>query len=144
MSHNNVLLKLTALEISGNLLEIIKDYLTNHKQYTIVNGSKSYQADIEYGVPQGSILGPISIFANVNDLPQKSSNQNGETNLFADDSTAFEIGSNVDDALNKIGVTAKNIESYSCTNSLIIHLGKCKLVLISAKKFYGVIPCQMK
>lgn len=100
VSRNIVLLKLAYLGISGYLLEIIIDYLTNCKQHTIVNGSISSQADIEYGVPQGSILGLISFSANVNDLLQRSGNQNGETNLFADDSTAFEIGSNVDDALN--------------------------------------------
>ena len=137
VSHSTVLLKLAALGISGDLLELIKDYLTNRKQFTIVNGCKSSDAEIEYGVPQGSILGPVSFSANVNDLPQKSGNQSGETNLFADDSTSFEIGSNVDDALSKISESAKNIETYSLSNSLTIHPGKCKLLLISRKKCFG-------
>ena len=119
VSHSTVLLKLAALGISGDLLELIKDYLTNRKQFTIVNGCKSSDAEIEYGVPQGSILGPVSFSANVNDLPQKSGNQSGETNLFADDSTSFEIGSNVDYALSKISESAKNIETYHS----VIHPG---------------------
>lgn len=137
VSHSTVLLKLAALGISGDLLEIIQDYLSDRKQFTIVNGCKSSTAHIEFGVPQGSILGPVSFSANVNDLPDKSDNQDGETNLFADDSTAFEIGSNADDALNKINITAKNIEAYSRSNSLTIHPKKCKLVLISRKNYYG-------
>ena len=89
VSHSNVLVKVTALEISGDLFEIIQDYLSDHKQFTIVNGCKSSTAYIEFGVPQGSILSPVSFSANVNDLPDKSDNQDGETNLFADYSTAF-------------------------------------------------------
>ena len=131
VAHSIVLLKLAALGISGNLLEIIRDYLTDRKQFTIVNGSNSSKANIDYGVPQGSILGPISFSANVNDLPQKSGNQNGETNLFADDSIAFEIGSTVDDAISKISETTSNVEAYSLTNSLTMHPEKCKLMLLS-------------
>ena len=120
VSHSTVLLKLAALRISGDLLELIKDYLTNRKEFTIVNGCKSSDAEIEYGVgPQGSILGPVSFSASVNDLPQKSGNRSGETNLFADDSTAFEIVSNVDDALSKISGSAKNIEAYSLSDRLL-------------------------
>ena len=54
----------------------------------------------------------------VNYLPEEAQNENGETNLFADDSTTFEIGNTVDDAISKIKKTAKHIESYSNNNSL--------------------------
>ena len=41
---------------------------------------------------------------------------------------------NVDDALNKISVTANNIESYSCTNSLIYTTWKVQIGVYLRKK----------
>ena len=46
----------------------MKDYLTLRKQLVAINGEFSEWGDIEAGVPQGSILGPLLFFACVNDI----------------------------------------------------------------------------
>ncbi|KAI0210629.1 hypothetical protein LSAT2_004579, partial [Lamellibrachia satsuma] len=46
-------------QIRGPLLKWFKRYLTNRKQYVSCNNSTSLPRDITYGVPQGSILGPL-------------------------------------------------------------------------------------
>ena len=79
----------------------------------------------------------ISHFLQMSTTYPKIQETKVETNLFADDSTAFEIGTNMDDSLSKIKECAKSIESYLATNSLTIHPKKCKLVLISMKKCFG-------
>ena len=63
--------------------------------------------------PKDPCLGQLCFLGNVIDLPEEAQNENGETNLFADDSTTFEIGNTVDDTISKIKKTAKHIESYS-------------------------------
>ena len=40
-------------------LQLFQSYLSNRKQYTLMNGALSSLLDIELGVPQGSTLGPI-------------------------------------------------------------------------------------
>ena len=130
-------MKLAALGFSGDILQYLTNYLSNRKQFTVVNGSLSSESNVNYGVPQGSLLGPVCFLGCVNDLPEEAQNENGETNLFADDSTTFEIGNTVDDAINKIKKTAKHIESYSNNNSLTIHPDKCELLIISKSKFIG-------
>ena len=141
VSHPILLKKLSAIGVSGQLLEYIKNYLQNRKQYTIVNGIQSNLKNVRFGVPQGSLLGPDCFSTHVNDMPEETTSdtdvEDSELNLFADDSTAYEFGNSVDDTFDKLAETVKNIELYARKNSLTIHPGKCKILVISKQKFVG-------
>ena len=58
VNHNILLKKLEHHGIRGVPLDLLKSYLSNRKQYTYVNGSKSCEFSIDIGVPQRSVLGP--------------------------------------------------------------------------------------
>ena len=45
--------------IHGNILKLFKSYLHNRRQRVVLNGSSSDYSNIESGVPQGSVLGPL-------------------------------------------------------------------------------------
>ncbi len=45
--------------ISGNALAWFKSYLSDRHQFTAVNEEVSYRSQVQYGVPQGSVLGPL-------------------------------------------------------------------------------------
>ena len=62
-------------------------YLSNRQQYTFVNNVKSNIGNINYGVPQGSTLGPLLFLLYVNDLPKEIGNS--DIKLFADDTNVF-------------------------------------------------------
>ena len=66
----------------GLALKLIQSYLSNRKQYTKIENCKSDLTKIEYGVPQGSYLGPLLFLLYVNDLLLASQ---FDTILFADD-----------------------------------------------------------
>ena len=45
--------------VIGKTLTWIQNWLTNHKQRTKVNGESSDWCDVESGVPQCTVLGPL-------------------------------------------------------------------------------------
>jgi hypothetical protein len=67
--------------ISGNILEWIKNFLSERKQKVVLNGSISKWTDVTSGIPQGSVLGPILFTIYINDLPDVVQNV---AKLFAD------------------------------------------------------------
>ena len=103
VSHEILAYKLQAVGVTGNMFDLIMSYLQNRCQYTDINGCNSTTKSIEYGVPQGSLLGPRLYGIHVNDLPE--SVDEGDVSLFADDTSAYCIGENVEevvDTLNRI------------------------------------------
>ena len=64
LSHKSLLAKLHAYGFSIAALRLIHSYLTNRRQRTKINFSFSSSEEIVFGVPQGSIIGPLlfSIF----------------------------------------------------------------------------------
>ena len=92
--HKKLSMKLHASGISGNVHEWIMNYSQDRKQYITIKGEASESKQIEYGVPQGSLLGPRFYGVQANDLPDSSVYASIE--VFVDDSTAYCIGNSVD------------------------------------------------
>ena len=57
--HDGLLFKLKQNGVSGNLLGLIKSFLSDRVQRVTLNGKTSDWECIRAGVPQGSILGPL-------------------------------------------------------------------------------------
>ena len=97
--HNGLIYKLKQNRVSGNLLNLIIDFLEARKQRVVLNGQCSSWASVKAGVPQGSILGPLFFLIFINDL---SSNLVSNPKLFADDTSLFSV-------VQDITLSAKNL-----------------------------------
>ena len=59
VNHSILLSKLNHYGVRGKAYDWFQSYLSNREQFVCINGHKSDSLSITYGVPQGSILGPL-------------------------------------------------------------------------------------
>ena len=136
--HKKLSVELHASGISDNLREWVMNYLHDRKQYITINGEASENKQIEYDVPQGSLLGPMLYRVHANDLPDSSVYASIE--MFADDSTAYYIGNPVDEVTPVLQEIINDMNAWSKNNSLTIHAGKTELMVITRSGFIGPLP----
>ena len=74
--------------ISDDLLNILSDFLRNRKQRVQLNGQSFSWTNVNAGVPQGSILGPLLFLIYIDDL---SDGLSSNAKLFADDTSLFSV-----------------------------------------------------
>ena len=66
--HEDHLFKLKLNAISGNLLNVITNFLYQRKQRVVLNGQHMSWTNFEATVPQGSILGSLFFLIYINNL----------------------------------------------------------------------------
>ena len=85
--------KLKCLKINGAMFQWIKDFLSNRTFQVKVSNKLSEIRYLENGTPQGSIISPILFLIMINDI--STSSPTVKLSLYADDSTAYNSGTNL-------------------------------------------------
>ena len=152
LDHNVLLSKLEYYGIRDTELNWFKSYLTKHTQYVDCNGIASSIREIETGVPQGSILGPLLFIIYMNDIHTVSDNLNFI--LYADDTTlsspmcSFTRGcnGNIDIVSTLINSEWNKIADWLAVNKLSLNVQKTKFMIFHYRQRViteNDIPCLM-
>ena len=79
--------------VSPTALDLFHSYITNRTQRIKIDNSFSRWSSIEYGVPQGSVLGPLLFSIDLIDLFYECKDSNIAS--YADDTTPYSCGENI-------------------------------------------------
>lgn len=123
--------KLSRLGIRENVLKLLADYLGDRKQFVNLNGSISSLRRVKYGVPQGSVLGPLLFSAYMNDLPEFFNYL--RVKMYADD-TVFYCGvsrKNLAGQVERINCELKMFSEWCRKNKGTLNVEKTKCVLFT-------------
>ncbi len=92
-------------------------------------GVDSPSKPIEYGVPQGSILGPLLFIIYINDLPEISII--AKFILYADDANIFITGSSIREVYEKLKIVITALLNWVDANGLALNLKKTNYMIFS-------------
>ena len=132
VEHPILLKKLENYGIRGTTLKWFESYLCNREQFVTVNGVDSTKRDINFGVPQGSILGPLLFVIYINDLPNIC--QLAKFILYADDANIIIRGQSMHEIELQLSELIPALTKWVGNNGLKLNLKKTNYMIFSKRK----------
>lgn len=142
VNHETLLQKLRNHQIDNFWFE---NYISHRCQSVKLGNAVSSKEAVTFGVPQGSILGPILFLIFVNDMGMLET-ENCIMIQYADDTQFLHTGT-----VNELDVLKSNAEStlkavanYFNANGLLINANKTQCIIIGSRQNLAKIPNEIK
>ena len=124
--------------IEGTALAWISSYLSNRYQSVSVNGELSKQVLLQYGVPQGSVLGPKKYVMYTKPLGDIIRQHGVDHHFYADDTQVYlsfmpQDNTSREDALSRIELCLVDIQSWMTKNKLKLNSDKTEVMLFTSR-----------
>ena len=132
VNHKILLSKLDHYGIRGPAYNLLKSYLSNRKQYVKIGKYNSELREINCGVPQGSVLGPLLFILYINDLHKACTS--GNIRIFADDTTVFYECKTVNDITCKGSEIMTQLNEWFKANKLTLNSEKSNFIIFRSRQ----------
>lgn len=119
--------KLKLIGIGGAVLKWFEDYLTGRSQYVEINNEKSSVKPIKYGVPQGSVIGPLLFLIYINNI--KDIGLCADVYMYADDIVLLYNCENYFDLEADINRDLLSFNTWAYNHKLTVNVTKTKYML---------------
>ena len=137
LDHGVLLEKMKYFGFRASVIKWFESYLSNRKFLVCIDNVFSEAGTLKYGVPQGSILGPVLFLLYVNDLPQSLSDAGSY--LHAHDTCIFYQYEDVKKIENVLNKEFSSLRQWFIDNKLSIHFreDKTRSILFKDEVFKG-------
>ena len=124
--------------ITGSVQEWFASYLSSSTQFVQIECSRSSLRELNCGVPQGSVLGPLLYVLYTSPVADIIKRQNLTYHLYADDTqlyVSFKLGSDdlLSSAKSSIEICVQEINNWMILNGLKLNEEKTELLLLSSR-----------
>ena len=127
VDHNILLKKLNYYGIRGFANNWFKSYLSNRKQFVTVNEVNSDIQPMNFGVPQGSVLGPLLFLIYINDLHQTI--KFSKTRHFADDTNLLIKNKSLKQLKKQLNYDLSKLVSWLKSNKISLNTSKTEMLI---------------
>ena len=141
---HEILRRLESIGVKGRALEWIYSYLSNRTQAVNINGTLSAPAPLRFGVPQGSVLGPLLFTTYSRHIADIARNHELNVHLYADDTQlyfSYDINFPHDELTvrSKIEKCVADIKSWMAANKLKLNDEKTELIMFTTPRMHSRI-----
>ena len=119
--------------ITGNALDWFRSYLTGRIQHVVIEDSVTVDRELDFGVPQGSLLGPriYCMYAKpVSDIIQRHGLSH---HSYADDTQLYMTMDHSNNGLARIELCVSEIREWMNQNMLMLNDDKTELIVFRSK-----------
>ena len=127
LSHELLIAKLDAYGFDKNALKSVNSYFSNRKQRAKINDNYSSWSEILFGVPQGSILGPL--LCNIFICDMFYFLKYFDIANYADDSTPYTADKNIEFVVNNLEHSSSILFKWLNDNYMKVNTGKNYLLV---------------
>ena len=127
VDHGILIEKLNYYGVRGTPNNWFYSYLHNRKQFVSINGFNSPPRSIKYGVPQGSVLGPLLFLIYINDL--HVSIKHSIVHHFADDTNLLHINRSLKNLSSKINSDLRRLVDWLNGNRISLNVSKTEFII---------------
>jgi hypothetical protein len=123
----------TVFGVSGAALEWIRTYLSGRKQYVMAGGERSSLSECDFGVPQGSVLGPFLFSIYVSPIVDIITAHGVQFHQYADDTQLY-ITVQSDDDLVRLEKCTMAVRDWFTENGMLLNPDKSEVMLVASPR----------
>jgi hypothetical protein len=142
VDHQILLERLHSMGIEGTAYKWMVNYLENRTQSVRVDGVDSEFLQIKYGVPQGSVLGPLLFSLYIRPLGALIRQHGIDYKLYADDLQlycSFRL-QDVNEVVDRLQKCAQDVNLWLIHNMLCLNASKSELILLGSRHQLAKLP----